>query len=71
MLRGVKTKVFHFTLRLSYSSKAVHRAFATQGEDALLEVTVGLLYYQFRVSAGGTPGLRAIRPDPHPHLGPD
>lgn len=37
ILRGVKTKVFLFTLRLSYSGKAVHRAFATQGQDAFLE----------------------------------
>ena len=36
-LRGVKTKVFLFTLRLSYSGKAVHRAFATQGQEAFLE----------------------------------
>ena len=37
MLRGVKTKTFLFTLRLSYSGKAVHRAFATQGQEAFLE----------------------------------
>ena len=37
VLRGVKTKVFLFTLRLSYSGKAVHRAFATQGQEAFLE----------------------------------
>jgi hypothetical protein len=37
VLRGVKTKVFLFTLRLSYSGKAVHRAFVTQGQEAFLE----------------------------------
>jgi transposase len=37
VLRGVKAKVFLFTLRLSYSGKAVHRAFATQGQEAFLE----------------------------------
>lgn len=37
VLRGVKIKVFLFTLRLSYSGKAVHRAFATQGQEAFLE----------------------------------
>lgn len=37
ILAGVKTKVFLFTLRLSYSGKAVHRAFATQGQEAFLE----------------------------------
>ena len=38
-LRGVRTKVFLFTLRLSASGKAVHRAFATQGQEAFLEAT--------------------------------
>ena len=37
ILRGVKTKTVLFTLRLSYSGKAVHRAFATQGQEAFLE----------------------------------
>jgi transposase len=37
VLRGLKTKVFLFTLRLSFSGKAVHRAFATQGQEAFLE----------------------------------
>ncbi|MGH3096710.1 MAG: IS21 family transposase [Streptosporangiales bacterium] len=37
VLRGVKTKVFLFTLRLSYSGKAAHRAFSTQGQEAFLE----------------------------------
>jgi transposase len=36
-LRGVRTKVFLFTLRLSHSGKAVHRAFASQGQEAFLE----------------------------------
>ena len=37
MLRGVKTKTQLFTLRLSHSGKAVHRAFPTQGQEAFLE----------------------------------
>ncbi len=37
VLRGVKTKVFLFTLRLSFSGKAMHRAFASQGQEAVLE----------------------------------
>jgi transposase len=36
-LRGVRMKVFLFTLRLSHSGKAVHRAFASQGQEAFLE----------------------------------
>ena len=35
--RGVKTKVFLFTLRLSYSGRAAHRVFATQAQEAFLE----------------------------------
>jgi transposase len=37
VLRGVKTKTFLFTLRMSHSGKAVHRVFATQGQEAFLE----------------------------------
>lgn len=37
MLAGVKTKVFLFTLRLSYSGKAVHRAYATASQEAFLD----------------------------------
>jgi len=32
----VRTKVLMFTLRLSSSGKAVHRAFGTQGQEAFL-----------------------------------
>ena len=35
--RGVKTKVFLFTLRCSYSGKAVHRAFESQCQESFLE----------------------------------
>ena len=35
VLAGVKTKVFLFTLRLSYSGKAVHRGYATASQEAL------------------------------------
>jgi transposase len=37
VLAGVKTKVFLFTLRLSYSGKAVHRAYATCSQEAFLD----------------------------------
>lgn len=37
VLAGVKTKVFLFTLRLSYSGRAVHRAFTSQCQEAFLE----------------------------------
>jgi transposase len=37
VLGGLKTKVFLFTMRLSSSGKAAHRAFATQGQEAFLE----------------------------------
>lgn len=36
-LVGVRMKVFLFTLRLSASGRAVHRAFASQGQEAFLE----------------------------------
>lgn len=36
-LAGVRTKCFLFTLRLSFSGKAVHRAYSTQGQEAFLE----------------------------------
>lgn len=36
-LAGVPTKVYLFALRLSYSGKAVHRAFASQGQEAFIE----------------------------------
>ena len=36
-LAGRRTKVALFTLRLSYSGKAVHRVFPTQGQEAFLE----------------------------------
>lgn len=37
LLRGEKTKTSLFTLRLSHSGKAVHRAFLTQSQEAFLE----------------------------------
>jgi transposase len=37
VLRGVKTKTALFTMRLSYSARAAHRAFLTQGQEAFLE----------------------------------
>jgi transposase len=37
VLCGVKTKTALFTMRLSFSGRAAHRAFATQGQEAFLE----------------------------------
>jgi hypothetical protein len=37
VLRGELTKVFLFTLRLSFSGRAVHRASATRGQEAFLD----------------------------------
>jgi len=50
ILRGVKTKTFLFTLRLSYSGKSVHRAFITQAQEAFLEGHVAAFS-----ELGGTP----------------
>jgi hypothetical protein len=49
-LVGQMTKCFLFTLRLSCSGKAVHRVFATQGQEAFLEGHV----YAFEI-LGGVP----------------
>lgn len=56
-LRGVRLKVFLFTLRLSHSGKAVHRAFASQGQEAFLEG-----HMQAFTELGGVP-LDKIRYD--------
>lgn len=53
VLAGVKTKVFLFTLRLSYSGRAAHRAFATQSQEAFLEGHVHAFTW-----LGGVPVLR-------------
>ncbi|GGO91611.1 transposase [Nocardioides phosphati] len=37
ILAGVKTKCRMFTFRLSYSGKAIHRVYATEGQEAFLE----------------------------------
>ena len=37
LLRGVKTKTALFTMRLSYSGRAAHRASLSQGQEAFLE----------------------------------
>ena len=50
ILRGVKTKTFLFTLRMSYSGKSVHRAFITQAQEAFLEGHVAAF-----TELGGTP----------------
>jgi len=40
ILAGVKTKTALFTMRLSYSGRAVHRASLSQGQEAFLEAHV-------------------------------
>ena len=57
ILRGVKTKTALFTMRLSYSGRAVHRASLSQGQEAFLESHV----YAFE-RVGGVP-LDKIRYD--------
>ena len=53
LLRGVKTKTALFTMRLSYSGRAAHRASLSQGQEAFLE---GHVYAFGRL--GGVPGPR-------------
>ena len=36
-LAGESTKCFLFTFRLSFSGKAIHRVYATQGQEAFIE----------------------------------
>src|SRR3954454_325140 len=47
-LAGRRTKVFLYALRLSYSGRAVHRVFASQGQEAFLEGHI----HAFDASAG-------------------
>ena len=59
VLRGVKTKTALFTMRLSYSGRAAHRAALSQGQEAFLEAHV----YAFG-RLGGVPARRsATTPD--------
>jgi hypothetical protein len=37
ILRGIKTKTALFTMRLSFSGRAAHRASLSQGQEAFLE----------------------------------
>ena len=57
VLAGVKVKTALFTMRLSFSGRAAHRAFATQGQEAFLE---GHVYAFERL--GGVP-VEKIRYD--------
>ncbi len=50
ILRGVKTKVALFTMRLSFSARAAHRASLSRGQEAFLEAHV----YAFE-RLGGVP----------------
>ena len=72
ILRGVKTKTALFTMRLSYSGRAAHRASLSQGQEAFLESHVhaferlgGVPLEQIRydnLQARGVAG--AVRPQP-------
>ncbi|MFC8424732.1 hypothetical protein ACFUN7_28420 [Streptomyces sp. NPDC057236] len=53
MLAGELTRIYLFSLRLSYSGKAVHRVFATAGQEGFSEGHV----HAFRV-LGGIPRAR-------------
>ena len=57
ILRGIKTKTALFTMRLSFSGRAAHRASLSQGQEAFLESHV----YAFG-RLGGVP-LDQIRYD--------
>jgi transposase len=57
ILRGIKTKTALFTMRLSFSGRAAHRASLSQGQEAFLESHV----YAFD-RLGGVP-LQQIRYD--------
>ena len=71
-LAGEMTKCFLFTLRLSHSGRAVHRVFASQGQEAFLEGHVaafealgGVPFDKIRydnLQLGGAPG--AVRAQP-------
>ena len=56
-LAGVRTKCFLFTLRMSFSGKAVHRVFGTCGQEAFLEGHAAAF-----AELGGTP-IEKIRYD--------
>ncbi len=62
MLRGVKTKTALFTMRLSYSGRAAHRAFLTQGQEAFLEGHVYALSWRATcMRCNAWEGCRATR----------
>ena len=58
VLCGVKTKTALFTMRLSFSGRAAHRAFATQAQEAFLEGHV-LAFEYFGGYAGVNSAIRA------------
>ena len=76
-LAGQMTKCFLFTLRLSHSGKAVHRVFASQGQEAFLEGHVAAFEVAGRgpvrqdplrqPALGGAPG--AVRAQPRASRG--
>ena len=55
ILRGVKTKTALFTMRLSYSGRAAHRASLSQGQEAFLEGHVLCVRAAGRRAAGEDP----------------
>ena len=67
ILRGARTKVFLFTLRLSCSGKAVHRAFASQGQESFLEGHA----LAFTGLGGGADGQDSPGPEGDPAVGLD
>jgi transposase len=57
VLHGVKAKTALFTMRLSYSGRAVHRASLSQGQEAFLEAHV----HAFGRLGGGAAGADPLR----------
>jgi hypothetical protein len=55
VLRGVKTTTALCNMRLSYSARAAHRAFLTQGQEAFLE---GHVYALERLKRGADDKIR-------------
>ena len=56
MLRGIKTKTALFTMRLSFSGRAAHRASLSQGQEAFLEGHV----YAFDRLGGAQQNLQVV-----------
>src|SRR5258707_4834460 len=70
-LAGEMTKCFLFTLRLSYSGKAVHRVFASQGQEAFIEGHLHAFAVLGGVPAGEIPYDKPRSPGSLVLIGPE